>query len=64
MMKGRIKRLVKEKGFGFIASEGSEYFFHRSSVLNVNWDELEEGDEVSFDVEKSQKGPRASNVSK
>jgi CspA family cold shock protein len=63
-MKGRIKRLVKEKGFGFIASEGSEYFFHRSSVLNVNWDELEEGDEVSFDVEKSQKGPRASNVSK
>jgi len=63
-MEGTIKRLVKEKGFGFIRCQDSEYFFHRSSLINLNWDELQEGDTVNFDVEKSPKGPRANNVSK
>ena len=63
-MTGTIKRLVKDKGFGFIASEGSEYFFHRSSLVDTNWDDLREGESVKFDVEKSPKGPRANNVSR
>lgn len=62
-MKGKIKRLVRERGFGFISAEdGTEAFFHRSAVQDVNFDTLEEGNSVEFDVEKGDKGPRAVNV--
>jgi CspA family cold shock protein len=60
---GIIKRLVRDRGFGFIKDEGGqEWFFHRSSVQEGGFDELNEGPRVSFDEEPSQKGPRAGNI--
>ncbi|MDP2691477.1 MAG: cold shock domain-containing protein [bacterium] len=62
-MKGTIKRIT-DKGFGFIAVEGEEkdLFFHSSALVGVSFDELREGDAVTFDTEDSDKGPRATNV--
>ena len=62
-MTGTIKRLT-EKGFGFIAQAGEEkdLFFHSSALVGVGYDELQEGDTVTFEVEDSDKGPRATNV--
>lgn len=62
-MNGTIKRLT-DKGFGFIAVEGEEkdLFFHSSALVDVTFEELREGDAVSFDTEDSDKGPRAANV--
>jgi len=60
---GTIKRLVRDRGFGFIRDEGGqEWFFHRSSVEAGEFDALNEGQRVSFDEEPSQKGPRAGNI--
>lgn len=63
-MNGTIKKLVAEKGFGFIAREGQEkeLFFHSKSLVDVKFDELHEGDELTFDVENTDKGPNAINV--
>jgi len=54
------------KGFGFIKVEGREkdLFFHSNELKNVSFDELQEGDKVSFEVGDSPKGPNATNVSK
>ena len=63
MQTGKIKKLVRERGFGFInATDGKDIFFHQSSLAEVQFDALSEGQEVEFDVEKSPKGPRAINV--
>jgi len=62
-LKGKIKRLIKERGFGFITTEdGKEVFFHRSALEGENFDALEEGAGVEFDLEEGPKGPRATNV--
>ena len=62
MPTGTIARLLIDKGFGFIRDEGGiEHFFHRSSVEG-NFDQLNEGQRVSFQEEPSAKGPRAGNV--
>jgi CspA family cold shock protein len=62
-VKGRIKRLVTEKGFGFIAAPGGvECFFHRSACTDGTFEQLREGQSVSFDVGQGPKGPRAENV--
>ena len=62
-MKGTIKRLVRERGFGFISAEdGSEVFFHLSALEGIDFDALEEGTSVEFDLEKGPKGPRAVSV--
>ncbi len=62
-MEGKIKRLIRERGFGFISAEdGSEVFFHRSALQGMNFDTLEEGDSVEFELEKGYKGSRAVNV--
>lgn len=62
-MKGTIKRLVKDKGFGFISADGgSEYFFHQSACTGMSFGELREGQTVSFEVGQGPKGPRAENV--
>jgi cold shock protein len=62
-MSGTIKRLVRDKGFGFIgADRGAEYFFHRSACPGDTFDRLREGQSVSFDVGEGPKGPRAENV--
>jgi cold shock protein len=64
MSTGTIKKLVSDRGFGFItADDGRDYFFHRSGVDSlVNFDLLTGGEKVSFDIEQSDKGPRARNV--
>jgi CspA family cold shock protein len=51
------------KGFGFIAaSDGNEYFFHQSACSGVRFDELREGQSVTFERGQGPKGPRAENV--
>lgn len=62
-MTGTIKRLT-DKGFGFITGEGLEkdLFFHSNSLVGVTFDELKEGDAVSFETEQSPKGLNATNV--
>jgi cold shock protein len=63
MHTGKIKKLVRERGFGFISdTDGNEVFFHRSSVTGADFDSLNEEESVEFDVERSDKGPRAANV--
>ncbi|MCD8494703.1 MAG: cold shock domain-containing protein [Candidatus Pacebacteria bacterium] len=63
MQQGTIKRLT-DKGFGFIAVEGQngDIFFHASSLQDVMYDDLREGEAVSFDTEETQKGVNAVNV--
>ncbi|HEX78352.1 MAG TPA: cold shock domain-containing protein [Dehalococcoidia bacterium] len=62
-MKGKIKGLVWERGFGFIIAEnGKEVFFHRSALAGGDFDALEKGTSVEFDLERGPKGPRAMNV--
>ncbi|OGX31459.1 MAG: cold-shock protein [Omnitrophica WOR_2 bacterium RIFCSPLOWO2_12_FULL_46_30] len=64
MNNGKIKKLVRERGFGFITdADGKEVFFHQSGLIDVSFEALNEGQEVTFEVEKSPKGPRAVNVS-
>jgi CspA family cold shock protein len=62
-VKGTIKRLVSDKGFGFVAAQdGTEYFFHQSACTGVRFDELREGQSVSFEKGQGPKGPRAERV--
>ena len=62
-MQGTIKRIIRDRGFGFIrTAEGQEVFFHRSSLQGLNFDVLKEGDSVELEVERGDKGPRATNV--
>lgn len=58
-----------DKGFGFIKVDGAQdggkdLFFHMNSLKNISFDELQEGDKVSFEIGSSDKGPNAENVSK
>jgi CspA family cold shock protein len=64
MATGTIKRVVSDRGFGFIEAEDSkEYFFHRNSLeAPLEFDRLAGGERVEFDVEQSPKGPRANKV--
>ena len=62
MADGTIKRLT-DKGFGFIDTGGDkDLFFHNSSLEGVSFDDLREGDRVSFTEARGQKGPCAENV--
>ena len=66
MDQGTIKRLVTDRGFGFIAREGEEkdLFFHSNELKNVEFNDLQEGDKVTFEVTDSPKGLSATNVSR
>lgn len=62
MAEGVIKRLT-DKGFGFISAEGkSDIFFHSSGVVGARFEDLKEGQRVSFTEGQGPKGPRAENV--
>jgi cold shock protein len=64
-MFGTIKRIVRDKGFGFIVpDDGSdEVFFHRSRLSpKVYFEDLREGERVQFDVRPGEKGPQAFNL--
>ncbi|PHS00017.1 MAG: cold-shock protein [Blastopirellula sp.] len=62
MAEGTIKRLT-DKGFGFIdVGTDKDLFFHSSSLVGVNYDDLQEGARVTFTEAQGQKGPCAENV--
>jgi len=65
MERGTIKRLT-DRGFGFIGREGEEkdLFFHSNELQGIEFNDLKEGDEVTFDVTESPKGLNATNVSR
>ncbi len=66
MQEGTIARKMDGKGYGFIAREGEEkdLFFHANELQNASFDEIQEGDKVTFEVADGQKGPNAVNVSR
>ncbi len=65
MAKGTVKWFNDQKGFGFITAEdGSDVFVHHSSIKESGFRSLEEGQKVTFDITKGDKGPQASNVYK
>ena len=64
-MKGKVKWFNAEKGFGFIVSEeGKDVFVHFSAIVADGYKTLEEGQEVTFDVETGERGQIAKNVVK
>ena len=65
-MNGVIKKLISGKGFGFISVAGQEkdLFFHSKALVGVTFEELHEGDAVTFETEESPKGMNAVNVQK
>jgi CspA family cold shock protein len=64
MLNGTVKKLVSDRGFGFIsASDGKEYFFHRNALeTSADFDRLIGGERVEFEPEASPKGPQAGKV--
>lgn len=63
MVKGTVKWFNEEKGFGFIAgNNGQDYFVHWSDIVGNGFKRLNEGQQVGFDTEDSEKGPQAMNV--
>ena len=64
MATGTIKKVVADRGFGFItADDEKEYFFHRGALdASLTFERLIGGERVDFDVEESPKGPRANHV--
>ena len=64
MTTGTIKKVVADRGFGFIAAEDTkEYFFHRGGLdSSLDFDRLIGGEKVEFEIEQSPKGPRAVQV--
>ena len=62
MPQGTIKKLIADKGFGFIDGDGGELFFHHSALVGVTIEELQEGQSVEYEEGSGPKGPRAENV--
>lgn len=62
-MKGKIKKLT-DKGFGFITPDDGkkDVFFHHSALMKGEFNSLQEGDKVEFDIEQGEKGPKAVNL--
>jgi len=64
MATGTIKKIIAERGFGFITGDDAkDYFFHRDGLdRSLDFDRLNEGDKVQFEIEQGPKGPRARQV--
>ena len=65
-MNGTIKKKIEDRMFGFIAREGEskDLFFHKDDLEGVTFEELKEGDAVTFDVVQGEKGPAAKKVTR
>ena len=61
MATGKIKRLT-DRGFGFVEADGQDVFFHMSNLQGVRFEDLREGQTVTFDIGQGPKGPRAENL--
>ncbi len=64
-MQGVIKKLVADRGFGFIAADRGDVFFHHSAVVQGQFDDLKEGQRVEYELDETRRtdrGPRASSV--
>jgi CspA family cold shock protein len=61
---GTIKKVVADRGFGFITGDDAkDYFFHRDGLdSSLDFDRLNGGEKVEFEIEQSPKGPRAARV--
>jgi len=62
MPQGKIKKLIVDKGFGFIEGDKGDIFFHHSALDGVEIEDLNEGTSVEYDEGRGPKGPRAENV--
>ena len=62
MPQGTIKKVIAEKGFGFIEGQGGDIFFHHTALLGTSIEELREGQLVEYEEGRGPKGPRAENV--
>jgi CspA family cold shock protein len=62
MAQGTIKKLLADKGFGFIEGEQGDVFFHRTALVDTTMEALREGQLVEYDEGQGPKGPRAENV--
>ena len=62
MPTGTIKKLVVDRGFGFITHEQGDIFFHCSAVAGTNFEDLHEGQTVEYQVEQGKRGPQAIGV--
>ena len=64
MTTGTVKKIVAERGFGFITGEdGKDYFFHHDGLSqSIDFDRLVGGESVSFEIEKGPKGDRAAQI--
>jgi CspA family cold shock protein len=61
--RGRIKKMVRDRGFGFIRGEdGKEVFFHRSGMAGSDYDNVAEGDAVEYVIQEGPRGARAEHV--
>ncbi|MDG2380881.1 MAG: cold shock domain-containing protein [Pirellulaceae bacterium] len=63
MSQGVIKKLISDKGFGFIEGDKGELFFHHSAVEGASFETLREGQSVEYTEGSGPKGPRAESVS-
>jgi CspA family cold shock protein len=62
MPQGSIKKLVADRGFGFINTDRGDVFFHLSALAEGVFEDLQEGQQVEFETEDGPKGPRAVSV--
>jgi CspA family cold shock protein len=62
MPQGKVKKLVADRGFGFIEGEQGDLFFHHSEVQGTSIENLREGQAVEYQVGRGQKGPCATAV--
>ncbi len=62
MPQGKIKKLVADRGFGFIEGDRGDLFFHHSEVQGVSFEELREGQVVDYEIGQGRKGPCATSV--
>jgi CspA family cold shock protein len=62
MPQGKIKKLISDRGFGFVGGDEKDLFFHISEVKDVEFDELREGQTVEYEIGQGKKGPCAISV--